>query len=295
MAGPLFWYAGGKRRTAAYVWRALGDVTTYAEPFCGSAAVFFGRPAWHLASGHQHYEILNDRSGRLVNLYRAIRDDPAAVWQHAQGPRAELDLDARLAAVNADAAGLDERLRGDPGWHDARLAAWQLYLLRYTLHPRIAMGAAGRTGPPNRDAATLTQQDIRDAAVRLRTGNVTLLCGDWARAARVVRYKPAGVFLDPPYPSPDWQDDLYGGTPDREAGAAARAWATEHGPDPAYRIVLAGFDGEGRPPGWTEVYWASKSGGASRFKERLWLSPHCLVVAADPGRPLNLQARQVRP
>jgi hypothetical protein len=122
------------------------------------------------------------------------------------------------------------------------------------------------------------------------------MCGDWARAAtpNLLRYKPAGVFLDPPYPSPDWQDDLYGGLPEREAGEAARAWAIEHGTDPDYRIVLAGYDGEGRPDGWSEVYWASEH-GQSRFKERLWLSPHCRVVAADPDRSLNLQAKQVTP
>jgi site-specific DNA-adenine methylase len=296
---PLFHYPGGKRRAAPYVWRALGDVRAYSEPFAGSAAVLLARPPDHLARPGKRVEVLNDWSGRITNMYRALRDDPATVWQHAQGPRAELDLDARFAALNAAAPGLDERLRADPDWYDARLAAWQLYASRYAPHPQAALGHRERGGRPSDRATTLTQQDIRDVALRLRTGHVMLLCGDWARAVtpRLLFFgtavRVAGVFLDPPYLSADRLDDLYAEN-GRDAAAACRAWAAEHGPDPRYRIVLAGYQDEGRPDGWTEVYWASGGGGESRVKERLWLSPHCRVVAADPGRPLNLQAKQVR-
>jgi len=40
---PFVWF-GGKRRVAAQVWDALGDVDNYVEPFAGSLAVLLGRP-----------------------------------------------------------------------------------------------------------------------------------------------------------------------------------------------------------------------------------------------------------
>ena len=293
-AGPLFQYSGGKSRAARYVWRALGDVRTYSEPFAGSAAVLFGRPPEHLTRG-KRVEVLNDISGRITNMYRAVRDDPQTVWEAAQGARAELDLDARAAALNATSARLDERLRADPEWFDAKLAGWQLYVLRYAPHPQAALGGNRvRIGRPSERSPTLTQQDIRDVAVRFRTGHVMLLCGDWSRAVTerlLLRTEPGvtvGVFLDPPYLSADRDSALYV-TEGRAAAAACRVWAIEHGMNPRYRIVLAGYTDEGRPPGWSEVFWASSAGGASRTRERLWLSPHCRVTAADPAVPLALK------
>ena len=38
MKAPFIWF-GGKRRVAAEVWSAIGDVDNYVEPFAGSLAV----------------------------------------------------------------------------------------------------------------------------------------------------------------------------------------------------------------------------------------------------------------
>ena len=50
----------------------FGSVSQYVEPFGGSAGVLFGRPGRN--DGYR--ETLNDASGLLVNMYRALRDDP---------------------------------------------------------------------------------------------------------------------------------------------------------------------------------------------------------------------------
>ena len=69
--------------------------------------------------------------------------------------------------------------------------------------------------------------------------------------------------------------------------------------NPQLRIVLAGFDGEHgddlTDAGWTTVEWfkagfltggmgntGKGEGGHQQARERLWLSPHCLV-GADPA------------
>jgi len=43
LRAPFPWF-GGKSRCAPVVWRALGNVPNYVEPFFGSGAVLFSRP-----------------------------------------------------------------------------------------------------------------------------------------------------------------------------------------------------------------------------------------------------------
>ena len=74
--GAPFPYYGGKARLADAVWRELGDVTVYAEPFAGSLAVL-------LASEPHRREIVCDTDGHIVNFWRALRNDPDGVAFHA--------------------------------------------------------------------------------------------------------------------------------------------------------------------------------------------------------------------
>ena len=131
-------------------------------------------------------------------------------------------------------------------------------------------------------------------SARLR--HVRILNGDWTRAVTggaslslPVRqgHGPCGVFLDPPYADTAGRNgDLYAHD-SLDVAHAVREWALEHGDDPRYRIVLAGFEGEHQmPPTWREVEWFAagflKGGmgnvgdGGQQKRERLWLSPHCL-------------------
>jgi hypothetical protein len=298
---PLFWYAGGKRLAAAYVWRALGNPRTYVEPFAGSAAVLMGRPVSHF-DGERRIEVVNDANGRLVNLYRAIAADPEAVWRAAQGPRALLDLNARHKALTAALPALTERLTADPRWCDPEMAGWQLYTLRYAAHPQAAMDE-GRAviGRPAINPSPVTPGQIADVAARLTCSRLLILCGDWTKTVtpKLTENGPVGVFLDPPYLSAQRQDGLYAAaaTPGdgRAAAAACRQWAIEAAARPGWRIVLAGYADEGRPDGWTEVAWSSAAGGDSRHAERLWLSPGCRVAAFDPQHTLLLNPQRRGP
>jgi DNA adenine methylase len=64
---PVLKYPGSKWRLAPWIVSFFPEHKTYVEPYCGSAAVFFNKaPA--------HYEILNDRYGSIVNLFRVLRE-----------------------------------------------------------------------------------------------------------------------------------------------------------------------------------------------------------------------------
>lgn len=119
LKAPFPWF-GGKRRVADVVWRALGDVPNYVEPFAGSLAVLLGRP--HEAK----IETVNDSDRYLANFWRAVTSEPLAVAKHADWPVNEADLHARHKWL----VGRDEfraRMHAEPDFYDVKIAGWWVW------------------------------------------------------------------------------------------------------------------------------------------------------------------------
>ncbi|MFA4972324.1 MAG: DNA adenine methylase [bacterium] len=130
---------------------------------------------------------------------------------------------------------------------------------------------------------------FRALAARLR--RVRVCCGDWSRVVTdgALAYgDTVGVFLDPPYQGEVRAKDLYR-VDDHSISNAVREWAIEHGQNPRYRIVLAGYAAEHEaqmPATWrvhaysaNACYQTANADGANaanRHNERLWFSPGCL-------------------
>jgi hypothetical protein len=135
-------------------------------------------------------------------------------------------------------------------------------------------------------------------AERLR--RVRVCCGDWQRicggrsgdALGWLRVNaggsPAAIFLDPPYEAADNRDSCYR-VEDFAVAVEVREWAIAHGNDPRLRIVLCGYDSFEMPAGWQRVRWKTQGGMGfsskdetrgkrNRFRECVYLSPHCLPV-----------------
>ena len=62
-------YPGSKWRMADLIISNMPSHKSYLEPFCGSCAVFMTKPKDIL-------ETINDKDGRLINLFKVMRDDP---------------------------------------------------------------------------------------------------------------------------------------------------------------------------------------------------------------------------
>ena len=147
-------------------------------------------------------------------------------------------------------------------------------------------------------------------SARLR--HVRIVNGDWRRivtggALQTLKVRQgrgggndvAGIFFDPPYANGERAAGLYAHD-DGDVAADVRAWCAANGDNPRYRIVLKGFAGEGHealePLGWRCVSWFTEGylrGGYrgaddehQMHRERLWLSPHCLVTSAERGEEL---------
>jgi hypothetical protein len=116
-----FPYFGGKRAVASDVWRALGDVEHYIEPFFGSGAVLLNRPH------SPKLETVNDADGLLSNFWRAVRADPDGTAAAADWPVNEADLHARHLWLIGQRQSLTERLMADPDFYDVKAAGWWVW------------------------------------------------------------------------------------------------------------------------------------------------------------------------
>ena len=242
-----FFNFGGKRFTAAEVWRRFGSVQNYVEPFCGSAAVLLARP------DPPGYECVNDINCFISNFYRAIAADPDAVAEHADHPVNEADLHARhrRLMLSDSAEAWRERMKTDPDYFDAKIAGWWVWGAGCWLGSGWCDGGRlfGRDGGNSNNYNTgLSRQlpiissrntieakyvagDIhayfRALSTRLR--RVRVACGDWRR---VLSYSATtglgvtGVFLDPPYAIRAMSGDIYAND-SRDISADVRAWALE--------------------------------------------------------------------
>lgn len=144
-------------------------------------------------------------------------------------------------------------------------------------------------------------------SARLR--HVRIVHGPWTRTVTTgasltlpVRQGkgPCGVFLDPPYAdTANRADGLYA-VDCLSVAHDVVTWAIEHGNDPRYRIVVAGYDAEHgdrfATAGWSEHEWfkaghltggygGGSKGGHQQHRERLWASPHCVQAATPDPEP----------
>jgi site-specific DNA-adenine methylase len=121
LKSPYPWF-GGKSLIAAALWRRLGDVKCYVEPFFGSGAALLARP-----QPFDGVETISDLDGLVCNFWRAVRKDPDAVAEHADWPVIENDLHARHAWLVGQKDSLQARLEGDPEFCDTKIAGWWVW------------------------------------------------------------------------------------------------------------------------------------------------------------------------
>jgi hypothetical protein len=111
---------GGKRQVAADIWRRLGDVDNYLEPFAFSAAVLLARPH------DPKVETINDVNMFVSNFWRAVQVEPDQVAFHADWPVSEIDMHSRHQWLMRSGAAQEfrERMKSTPDYFDAKIAGW---------------------------------------------------------------------------------------------------------------------------------------------------------------------------
>jgi DNA adenine methylase len=281
---PLTSYPGSKAKVSDLVWSRFGRVNRYVEPFLGSGAIWLGRPGEGL---NGYGEIVNDRSGMIVNMWRALAGDPDTVADLVDWVGSTTELESRQKALLRELPALTLRLEADPRFYDVELAGWTIYGMSWVTHARAFMNDANcRVGRPSAvpaGAHAVTRPPIREwfEVIRQRIRKSVILCDDWEKCVTSAilhgnKTDYCAVFLDPPY-GDDRKSDLYQ-VDSQTVYQDVLAWALEKTNDRT-RICVAGYEGEHdilEQHGWSVVAWSSAHGGESRHKERLWFSPSCI-------------------
>ncbi|WP_338606834.1 DNA adenine methylase [Pelagibacterium nitratireducens] len=194
---PLAPYMGGKRLLAPKIIERIGQIphTVYAEPFIGMGGIFFRRT--HRPTS----EIINDRNGDVVTLFRILQRHYPAFLDHLKFQLTSRREFERLSRVDPSTL------------TDLERAARFLYLQRTAYGGKVTGQNFGvSSGRPARFDYTQIGPALEDVYERL--AGVVIENLDWAEV--IDRYDgPSTLFyLDPPYW--DCEDDYGSGLFDRE-------------------------------------------------------------------------------
>ncbi len=309
-----FPYFGGKATVSGVIWDALGDVEYYLEPFCGSAAVTLGRPAWHKGKK----EIINDADCMIANVWRAIKYHPDETAKWVDYPVSHADLIARQKYIIERKDSIRDAILSDADFCDPKIAGFWVWgkscwisagFCSPTMNGMPCHKVPEVTTFKGVFAERITKSGVRQEFAKLseRLKNVMILCGDWKQGFRTptILSSECGIFFDPPYSAEAGRDNSLYTHEDLSVAHEVRAWCIEH--ENKCRIVLAGYDNEHRElegRGWIAVHWKANGGYANsgdstgksnRHRERLWLSPTChgvdlfsKITAEDAGFKLHI-------
>ncbi len=286
-----FSYFGGKGRVSSIIWKGLGNVSNYVEPFCGSMAVLLANP------NPSKIETVNDIDHHLANWWRAVSSDPDGVSQFCDYPVSEVDLHARhIWLLEQTTDDFKNKMESDPDFFDVKMAGFFVYGKACSIGNNFLLPKGLKALPLLSSAGSGIQgltynikEDFKILQNRLR--RVRIACGDWSRvltpsityASKGLGNKDiTGIFLDPPYSIKD-RDKVYKN--DNDVYKEVCDWALSNGDNPRMRVVLCGYDGDYEfPESWTKYNWISTGmvalgnnrGKDNASKECIYFSPYCL-------------------
>lgn len=287
-------YFGGKSRVSHIIWRGLGNVSNYIEPFMGSLAVLLASPQI------SKIETVNDIDCFIANFWRAVSADPEGVAKFADYPVNEVDLHARHRwLVSSSTDDFRQKMNSDPEYYDLKIAGYWVWGIGASignnwLQPK-GLNAAPLLSSAGGGIHGLTLKPLEwFKKLQERTRRVRVCCGDWSKLVTPgITYSSkglgakdiTGVFLDPPYLS-STRDKVY--SEDHDVSLDVFKWAIDNGDNPRMRIVICGYEGTCEVPDNWQIYrWETNGGlgnlGNSRgksnaSKECIYFSPHCLKV-----------------
>lgn len=291
---PPFSYFGSKRLIASTIWKGLGEISNYIEPFAGSLAVLFANPKI------PKIETVNDINCMLCNFWRSVSMDPEGVAKYADWPVNETELHARHRWLVSSATDeFRKKMNEDPDYYDCRIASYWIYGMGAStgnnwLNPKglNALPMLSSAGGGIHGLAYDIHEQFRRLQERLR--RVRVACGQWQRVLTPsITYGNKGIgskditaiYCDPPY-SFDNRTKVYKEKTDIYREVCD--WAVANGDNPRLRIAVSGYsDDYSFPDDWQKISW-NTGGGMSSLgynqgkinakREVVYFSPHCLKV-----------------
>lgn len=191
-AEPIAPWFGGKRYLARQIIERISAMPhdCYAEPFVGMGGVLLRKPS---RCGGARSEIVNDRNGEIVNLFRVLREHPEELMRQFRWRLASRQEFLRMKDTPPEV------------FTDIQRAARFVYtqLMAYAGKP-TTRGMGARTKEPHWGVIHVLR---RIEAAHRRIIGVHIECLDWREFVARVDRPHTLFYIDPPYPG---NEDVYG-------------------------------------------------------------------------------------
>lgn len=265
----LLSYVGNKTRITPVIWRGLGRITRFTDPFAGSGSVYFTRPKE--VDAYVKNVVMGDASGLVSNYLRAVvhhydflygffENHIHDEWRHAAAKKHVKEYDLKA---------LEAGLLSDPNWCDKNLAACWMLMLSASIMDGFGIQATGVAVDPKRVL------DWRSDAT------FTIRHGDWKKTVRKSFLQTydnnrtiTGVVLDPPYGG----TENYYDSATKGLSQESYEWAVEKASERVRVAYCCYSDHFPCPEGWVARDWTGATFGFSKSgagrKEVVYFSPH---------------------
>ena len=178
---PITYY-GGKQQLCSTILGLIPKHNLYCEPFCGGAAIFFGKKA-------SHVEVLNDTNKELINFYKVVQNEFVS-----------LEREVRIT--------LHSRLQHDDAWviyskphlFSEIKRAWALWILSNQSFLSQLNNSWGYERQENKLSVKNTNKKAaftEELAIRLQ--NVQIECADACIIINSRDSEDSFFYVDPPY------------------------------------------------------------------------------------------------
>lgn len=182
---PITYY-GGKQKLIPEILPRIPVHTSYVEPFCGGAAIFFAKQPSNL-------EVLNDTNRELINFYRVVQNDFSSLEKEIRITLHSRDLHRKAWVVN-----------NNPDMFSEVKRAWALWVLSSQSFSAKLDGNWGYDKADNRTSRLIQSKKERfteELAIRLQ--NVQLESTDALYVINSRDTKDTFFYCDPPYYNSD--------------------------------------------------------------------------------------------
>ena len=184
--GTPITYYGGKQKLLSIILPLIPEHSSYVEPFCGGAAVFFAKEP-------SSVEILNDTNSELINFYRCVQNDFSSLEK-------EIRISLHSRRLHKDAKVIYE----NPHMFSEIKRAWAVWVLASQSFCSMLDGTWGydkTKGLTSRKVANKRESFSEEYAIRLQ--NVQIECTDACRIINSRDTQNTFFYLDPPYYNSD--------------------------------------------------------------------------------------------
>ena len=178
---PITYY-GGKQQLCSTILGLIPEHNLYCEPFCGGAAIFFGKKA-------SHVEVLNDTNKELINFYKVVQNDFVSLEREVR-----ITLHSRLHHDDAYV------IYNKPHLFSEIKRAWAVWVLANQSFTSILGGSWGYERKENKLSTKTTSKKTaftEELAIRLQ--NVQIECADACIIINSRDSEDSFFYIDPPY------------------------------------------------------------------------------------------------